>query len=160
MKTVRSLSIGILAFLIGVMLAFAVSGKLTNAIGISAETVTGEKSVNSYSDTPIFGTKSTGSMGTGDTIIELTPRLVDDGSLVVNFKINTHSVALSQFDFTKNAVLEHEGKSLKPVEASRVGGHHSSGKIIFDIGGEINSFKIKISGIPKVRDRIYEWNVG
>jgi hypothetical protein len=107
-----------------------------------------------------FDTKSTGSTHSGDALIVLTPQVVENNRLVVKFRINTHSVRLSQFDLTQITTLEYDRKILKPIKASRIGGHHSAGKIIFDVREEIGIFRIKIKGIPKIKERVYEWNVG
>jgi hypothetical protein len=109
----------------------------------------------------VFDPKMTGSMGSGDAVIELTPQMVDKNTLEVNFSINTHSVSLSGFDLKDITILEHEVHVFKPVKASRIGGHHSSGVIVFDVGDKIenkDSFKIRLRGIPNVQERIYEWS--
>ncbi len=106
-----------------------------------------------------FYTKTTGSLGSGDALIELTPSVVDKNRLVVKFRLNTHSVRLSQYDLTQITTLEYEGKEIKPVKASRLGGHHSSGTIIFNPGENISSFTIRIKGIPRIEERFYKWKM-
>lgn len=110
-------------------------------------------------DSHSFGTKLTGSTGSGDALVALTPK-IDSNRLVVKFHINTHSVRLSQFDLKNITTLEYKSKIRKPIKASRIGGHHSSGTIVFDAEEEISSFTIRIKGIPSVNERIYEWNAG
>jgi hypothetical protein len=108
-----------------------------------------------------FSPKTTGSMGPGDAVVELTPRRIDRNTFEVKFSINTHSVSLSGIDMMQIAVLEHEEHVFKPSKASRVGGHHSAGVIVFNVEGSIgtkDSFKIRLQGIPKVQDRVYEWS--
>ncbi len=108
-----------------------------------------------------FGPKTTGSMESGDAVIELTPGPVDKNLLAVNFSINSHSVNLSGFDLKEITVLEHEEHVFKPVKASRIGGHHSSGVIVFDVGDKVGNkdgFKIRLRGIPDVQERVYEWS--
>jgi hypothetical protein len=102
-------------------------------------------------------TKSTGSMNSGDALVELKPS-IDKNHLIVKFRINTHSVSLNRINMKDMVTLEYRDKVLKPVKASRVGGHHASGKIIFNIEEGIDSFTIRIRGIPKVEDRVYEWS--
>jgi hypothetical protein len=92
-------------------------------------------------------------------VVELTPATVDKERLILKFNINTHSVGLSGYDLKQITTLEYKGKELKPVKASRVGGHHSSGTIEFETGEEIGSFIIRIKGIPRVEERVFEWNV-
>lgn len=70
------------------------------------------------------------------------------------------SVRLSQFDLKDITTLEYEGKIRKPIKSGRIGGHHSSGAIVFDAEEDISSFTIRIKGIPRVNERIYEWNAG
>jgi hypothetical protein len=108
-----------------------------------------------------FSPKTTGSMGPEDAVVELTPKWIDRNTFEVKFSINSHSVSLNGFDLMQIAVLEHEEHVFKPAKASRVGGHHSAGVIVFNVGGSIgikDSFKIRLRGIPKVQDRVYEWS--
>ncbi|PIN80208.1 hypothetical protein COV11_04450 [Candidatus Woesearchaeota archaeon CG10_big_fil_rev_8_21_14_0_10_30_7] len=104
-----------------------------------------------------FRSISTGSTDSGDVEIELTPKEVKNGKFEITLAVNTHSVDLSQFDLEKITSLEFEGKTLNPVSASKLSGHHSSGKLIFEINEELTDFKIKIKGIPKVEERLFEW---
>ena len=128
------------------------------SIGLSSEAQA--KETRQQGETRNFDTKSTGGMGSGDAIVELTPRIKDGNKLLVHFSANTHSVRLGDFDLTKITTLEYEGKILKPVKAGRLGGHHSTSVIVFDVGKEITSFKIKLYGIPDIQERVYEWNEG
>ena len=78
----------------------------------------------------------------------------------MKFNINSHSVSLNKFDLMEITTLEYDNKILHPVKASKIGGHHSSGTIAFDVEEYIGRFTIRIKGIPKVEDRLYEWNKG
>lgn len=136
----------ILAAVAGIAIAITVT---QNGIGFKEEALA--------SDTSSFEAKVTGSTEPGDALVELTPE--NEGNrLVVKFSINTHSVRLSSFDLKDITTLEYEGKTMKPVTASRIGGHHSSGTIVFDTGKDISSFTIRIKGIPNVDERVYQWN--
>ncbi len=106
---------------------------------------------------PAFKTVSTGSTDTGDALVDLTPKGMENGKFVVDASINTHSVNLDQFDLTKITLLEYEEKTIKPVSAPKLSGHHSSGTLAFDTGKEIKNFKIIIKGIPAVDERVFEW---
>ncbi len=150
MKTVRTLSISGLSVLIGMAITFAAAVNVISGAGVTAEAMAEKRS---------FSTQSTGSMSSGDTMIELTPHIADKNRLVVKFRVNTHAVRLSRYDLKDITTLEYEGKVLKPVKTSSIGGHHSSGKFIFIIGEQIESFTIRIKGIPKVQERVYVWNV-
>ena len=106
-----------------------------------------------------FDSMSTGSLGSGDALLVLTPATIDKERLVLKFEVNTHSVRLNEFDLKQITTLEYKGKKLKPVKASRMGGHHSSGTIEFKTGEKIGSFVIRINGIPRVKERVFKWNV-
>ncbi len=102
-------------------------------------------------------TIATGSTGAGDVLVELAPRGVTNGRLEVDIVVNTHSVSLEQFDLREITMLEFSGKSLKPVSAPALSGHHSSGTLVFEVSEPVSSFRISIKGIPKVDERVFEW---
>ncbi len=102
-----------------------------------------------------FASASSGSTDTGDVEIQLTPYF-DGRVLNVDMAVNTHSVDLSQFDLKEKITLEAEGKILKPSSAPVLSGHHANGVLVFKTGS-LESFIIKINGIPKLNERIYEW---
>lgn len=102
--------------------------------------------------------KSTGSLGAGDVLIELTPLNIKDGKLNVKIDMNTHNIDLAQFDLKQITTLEYNGKSIEPVETPAIRGHHSSGILIFNVDNNIKYFTIKIENIPPIGDRIFEWN--
>jgi hypothetical protein len=106
-----------------------------------------------------FNTKTTGSTEAGDAKVELTPVISNEGILLVKFKINTHTIRLSQYDLQKITTLEFHGKSFKPVKVSMIGGHHSLGTIVFGSVDNIDSITVRIKGIPKIEERIYEWKI-
>lgn len=108
------------------------------------------------SNSAAFETISTGSTSTGEVFIELTPR-IEDGQLVVDISTNTHSVSLDEFDLEEITTLEYNGKTVKPLSAPSLGGHHSNGELVFEVDENIDSFTIKIKGIPKVEERIFNW---
>jgi hypothetical protein len=105
-----------------------------------------------------FSTKTTGSLNDGDVEIGLTP-FIDGSTLTFKLGMNTHSVDLGEFDLTKITTLEYGGKTISPVEAKKPRGHHAYGKIVFDVEEVIGNFKITIKGIPKIQERVYEWNI-
>jgi len=118
-----------------------------------------EASVESSANTEYgFKMASTGSTDSGDVQIDLQPMGVQDGKLMVNFAINTHSVDLSQFDLAKLTTLEYDGNSIKPVSAPELQGHHASGTLEFNIGKELKKFKITITGIPNIPERLFDWS--
>jgi len=100
---------------------------------------------------------TSGNIETGNVQIDLTPAGFENGQLKVNFAINTHSVDLSRYDLTKITVLEYSGKKIMPLSAPELQGHHTSGTMVFNVGENIKKFKIIISGIPNVQERVFEW---
>lgn len=103
-----------------------------------------------------FKTVSIGSTGQGDVSIDLTPDYAN-GKLVVKISANTHSVDLSQFDLKKMTTLKYGGKTVSPSSAPSLSGHHASGILIFDLEEKMDSFTIKIEGIPLIEERIFTW---
>jgi hypothetical protein len=152
----------ILTAFLAVFIGLAMTYMFTKntGVGTGLTTEAQAKETKQQGETRSFDTKSTGGTGSGDARVELTPQIKDGNKLIVHFSANTHSVRLGNFDLSKIATLEYEGKILKPIKAGRLGGHHSSGVIVFDVGKAISSFKIKLYGIPNVQERIYEWNEG
>jgi hypothetical protein len=147
-----------LAILVGIALAhlFTVNnGAVIRSITTEAHAKESVFKSSEYT----FNTKTTGSTESGDAKVELTPVISDEGILLVKFKINTHSVRLSRYDLQKITTLEFNGKSFKPVKVSRIGGHHSLGTIVFGSVDNINSFTIRIKGIPIIEERVYEWKL-
>jgi hypothetical protein len=108
-------------------------------------------------DAPTFSTKSTGSTGAGDVLIELTPQKIIDKKMLVKISVNTHSVDLSRFDLLALTSLEFDGKKTSPLSAPRLSGHHSSGTLEFPVEGEGKKFRITILGIDSVEERVFEW---
>ncbi len=161
MKLNKILLLG-LAILIGAGLIYAVMKvpKTLFDAKATARAYETQKTENTSMNNPGFKLFRSGSMGSGDVLIELTPKEVKDGKLVIKFAINTHSVNLSRFNLKEIATLKYEEKTLKPITADRLSGHHSSGVFVFDVGKKINSFRIKIKGIPKNIERVFTWNSG
>lgn len=146
-----------ITFFIGLALAYLFAKSPDKSFTGTSEAMANEDAVQTRNVT--FDSRSTGSLGSGDTLVELIPVRVDKDRVVLQFTINTHSVRLNNFDLTEITTLEYGGKELKPVKASRMGDHHSSGTIEFETGEEIGSFIIKIIGIPRVEERVFKWSV-
>ena len=146
-----------MTFFIGVAFIYIFARNTDNGVNVTTEALASENLMQTRAVT--FDSISTGSMGSGDTLLVLTPATIDKERLVLKFEVNTHSVRLNEFDLKQITTLEYKGKKLKPVTASRIGGHHSSGTIEFKTGEKIGSFVIRIKGIPRVKERVFEWNV-
>ncbi len=105
-----------------------------------------------------------GTTGDGDVAISLTPQSLENGILNVAIAANTHSVDLSQFNLKNQVVLQYQDKvknkekSLTPVSAPQLSGHHANGIISFDLEQDpIETFNIIVTGIPKEQQRVYQW---
>lgn len=146
-----------MTFFIGVAFIYMFAKNTDNGVSVTTEALASENLMQTRAVT--FNSISTGSLRSGDTLLVLTPATIDKERLVLKFEVNTHSVRLNGFDLKQITTLEYKGKKLKPVKASRMGGHHSSGTIEFKTGEEIGSFLIRIKGIPRVKERVFEWNV-
>jgi hypothetical protein len=148
----------VVALFFGVVLVFAIAKLSGNEVDVTVKALAAE--YKEQNGTQSFESKATGSMGDGDAVLELTPKMINRNRLLVKFSVNTHSVSLSGYDLKEMATLEYNNKVLKPVKASRIGGHHSSGTVLFEVDEDISSFTIKIKGMPGIEERIYEWSVG
>jgi len=158
---------GLLALVI-VGMFFALAGLLKNG-SAGAATVDSTQSTTQSStqsstqgvnQQPESGFKSidSGSTNPGDVSIELTPLEVSDSELRVKIAVNTHSVDLSGFDLKQITTLEYGRDSVNPSSAPNLGGHHSTGELIFKINKKLEGgFTIKIKGIPKVEERVFGW---
>ena len=98
----------------------------------------------------------TGTTGFGDVEIAITPLTFKEGKLILELSANTHSVDLRSYGLQELTTLEINGKQIKPTMAPPLQGHHASGKLHFDIE-KVESFTIKIVGIPAVGERIFTW---
>ena len=89
--------------------------------------------------------------------IDLVPKTFNENKFYVDISLNTHVVELSQFDLKKLVTLEFDNKIVRPISVPELTGHHSSGTLIFKIDKKPENFKIKISNIPDMSVRIFEW---
>lgn len=144
-------------------LIFAVTGFTEKEITTNTIDKTASKPLDNLNDKDNsndksgYQTVSTGTTGPGDVSMELTPQEINNGQLQVEIAVNTHSVDLNQFDLKEITTLEFDDKLIKPALAPALSGHHDSGTLVFEVDDELNSFIIKIRGIPKVEERVFEW---
>jgi hypothetical protein len=101
---------------------------------------------------------TTGGLGSGDMTMDIKPVKYKNGRLEVKYYANTHSVSLGRYDLMKLSTLEVDGKVYKPVKADRMRGHHAGGKIVFEVTEKPDRFRIVIRDLPRVEERLYEWN--
>ncbi len=60
----------------------------------------------------------------------------------------------------KNTLLKKNRtffNTLRPKEVFALSRYYGSGQIIFKVDDTFNSFTITITGIPKMKERIYRW---
>lgn len=139
------------------LLVVVIIGALLSFTGFSKGTSTATGTTTENKKETSFDPISTGTTDPGDVSVELTPIGIENGQLKVLIAMNTHSVTLSDFDLKQITTLEYNGKSIKPVSAPSLDGHHPNGDLVFNIGESLNSFKIIIEGIPKVEERVFTW---
>lgn len=146
--------------LLTALLVLVVGGLIFALTGFSKEGFITKQNKAEEKTIPIessYPSITTGSTASGDVSIELAPHEVENDKLEVDIWVNTHSVDLSQSDLKQITSLEYNGKSVAPVSAPSLSGHHVSGTLVFNVDDEIKSFTIKIKGIPKVEERVFEW---
>lgn len=120
----------------------------------------GASAVESNNDEVVaqsYRTVSTGALSADDVQIELTPRGIVDGELVVDFRANTHGISLSEYDLAELSTLIHDGESVRASTATSMGGHHNSGTIAFPLDEMPGNFEIVIRSLPAQDERRYSW---
>ena len=153
MKTEDYVLYGLLALaIIGLVLAFT-----GFSIPSGAATGTGIKETGLNAPSSGFRTIDSGSTGNGEVAVGLTPKGFKDGKFIVELSANTHSVSLDNYNLKEIVALEFESKSIKPVSAPKLSGHHNSGQLVFDIGKELDNFKITVRDLPDIQERVFEW---
>ena len=113
-------------------------------------------STPSSATTKTYESITTGTTGSGDVEITLTPSY-SKGKLVVSMVVNTHSVDLSIYNLARISALSVNGATILPTSAPTLTGHHNQGTIIYSLKTVPNSFTITMNGIPKVSTRTYSW---
>ena len=99
----------------------------------------------------------TGTTSADDVEISLKPVLVTEEKIEFEIKVNTHSVDLSGFNLMEIMFLRIGDNVYSPLSAPKLTGHHSSGKVEFEISGKPDSFEVRLDDIPKVMERIFIW---
>lgn len=133
------------------IVAFALFLVLFN--GAFDEKSTVQQAPQQATDTGEYATKTS----SGAVTIDLTPEGVKDGKLVFHIGVNTHSVALEQYDLKNLTLLDYGGTTIEPAYAPQLSGHHNSGTISFPVDHEQKTFKVIIRGIPDSDERVFEW---
>ncbi len=100
----------------------------------------------------------TGTTEEGDVAIGITPKIINR-KVILFTEINTHSIDLGQFDLSQRVVLQLNGKSIKPSSTFTPQRHHASGEVKFNVEDYPEEFTVIITGIPKLEQRTYQWEV-
>ncbi|MEK6858246.1 MAG: hypothetical protein AABX39_06690 [Nanoarchaeota archaeon] len=148
---------GLIVVLVGVIIFNVATIVFENNKAVTQQTPLAELKNSATIVETGFKNINTGTTDEGEVSIALKPNKVDEGKLTVSISANTHSVDLTPFDLKELTTLEFEGKQIKPSSAPKLSGHHASGELVFEVGKELTAFTIKIKGIPKVAERVFEW---
>jgi hypothetical protein len=94
----------------------------------------------------------------GDVVVNLEPRKYKDGKLTVRLQLETHNVDnLGTYDYKKIIQLESGDQKISPSSVPRIGGHHNTGDLIFNIDNLSDQIKIKVSGLNRPGVREFSW---
>ena len=136
----------ILSIVVG--LIYSLSGFFTSPASAKVNVNTAQENSNSK-----FAAKTSESTVT----VVITPIKFENAKLYVDIGVDTHTVGLDSYNLREIVTLEFEGKSVKPLSAPKLSGHHNTGQLIFDAGKEPSNFKIVIKGLPDIQERVLEW---
>jgi hypothetical protein len=105
----------------------------------------------------LFGvTQSSG----GDVTVDLTPLKSSDGELQVKITITTHNVNnLHQYNLKEIVTLDDGARVVSPTSAPKLGGHHTTGKLVFPMDRLPNRFIIRIKGLHDQGIREFVWSL-
>jgi hypothetical protein len=102
----------------------------------------------------------------GSVTIDVEWFQAENGSLIFNVAMNTHSVDLDQYDLRELAVLRDDmGDEYHPVSwDSAPGGHHRQGILIFSLPdsvslGEAKYVEIVIRDMADIAERVLKWEL-
>ena len=102
----------------------------------------------------------------GSVTIDVEWIKAEDGLLIFDVSMNTHSVDLDQYDLGELAVLHDDtGNEYHPVSwDSAPGGHHRKGTLIFPIPDSLSQGKAKyleimIRDVAGIEERVLKWEL-
>jgi len=93
----------------------------------------------------------------GQVTIKITPIEFKDGIFSFNIQIDTHTGSLEDYNLAELTELIYSDKSIKPVSAPTLSGHHSSGILQFQVEEKPEQFRIVVNGIPDIERREFVW---
>ncbi len=101
---------------------------------------------------------ATRSVEDGTVMVELTPRAYQDGRLEVSIAVNTHTANdLDRYRLERITVLEAGGKEYHPSSAPALRGHHSRGKLVFEVPALRPPFAIRIENLHDAGVKRFTW---
>jgi len=102
----------------------------------------------------------------GSVTIDVEWIKAEDGFLIFNVAMNTHSVNLDQYDLGELAVLRDDtGNEYHPISwDSAPGGHHRRGTLTFPVPDSLSQGKAKyiemvIRDVAGIEERILRWEL-
>ena len=102
----------------------------------------------------------------GSVTIDVEWITAEDGLLIFDVSMNTHSVDLDEYDLGELAVLRDDtGNEYHPVSwDSAPGGHHRKGTLTFPIPDSLSQEKAKyveivIRDVAGIKERVLQWEL-
>lgn len=89
--------------------------------------------------------------------ITLTPRDLSDGRFRLDATFNTHSGDLADLDLMSATELHVGGRTIRPVSALTLHGHHARGRLEFALDKMPDAFEIVIRGVRNQGDAVFRW---
>ncbi|MBI4080994.1 MAG: hypothetical protein HY423_00145 [Candidatus Lambdaproteobacteria bacterium] len=93
----------------------------------------------------------------GEVEFVLTPRDAAGGRFRVDIVVTTHSGDLASLDLRTATELRTDGKTLRPVEAPGLSGHHTRGRLEFALERVPERFEIVIRNVRAMGDVTFRW---
>lgn len=87
----------------------------------------------------------------------LTPRDVSGGHFRVDIAVTTHSGNLAELHLQATTELRADGRSLRPVKATALRGHHARGRLEFALERVPDEFEIVIAGVRTMGPLTFRW---
>lgn len=102
----------------------------------------------------------------GAVTIDMEWIKAEDGSLIFNVAMNTHSVGLDQYDLGELTILRDDaGNEYHPVSwDSAPGEHHRNGTLTFPLPDSVSQGKAKyievmIRDVADIKERVLKWEL-
>ena len=159
-----SLRLKIILFVTAMLISAAVTTGCSSRFTPAKTGAAGSSPLPSDSQRPANGKVQTNAEG--NVTIEVEWGGAQDGSLVFNVSMDTHSIDLDGYDLARLAVLRDDtGQEYQPVSWNTAGGgHHQSGVLTFPLPDSVNQGKGKyvemiIRGVAGIEERVLKWEL-